>query len=90
MAKGTVYLNKSHELGFMLAEGVIPDSCQSYFLINKCFARAKYRKGESEALKILLERTSKKGKIRGVIEYYTNSMTIAKGLTNQKFSARNS
>jgi len=83
-AKDTVYLNKANELGFMLAESN-PDSAILFLDQQILLCReAKYRKGESEALKIYGNALQNKGKFVESIEYYTNSMTIAKELTNQK------
>lgn len=81
-AKDTVYLNKANELGFMLAESN-PDSA-IYFLekqIQLC-RDAKYKKGESEALKIYGNALQNKGDFVASIEYYTNALTIAKELSN--------
>jgi tetratricopeptide (TPR) repeat protein len=83
-AKDTVYLNKANELGFMLAESN-PDSAILFLDQQILLCReAKYRKGESEALKIYGNALQNKGKFVESIEYYTNSMTIAKELPNQK------
>ncbi|WP_296702625.1 tetratricopeptide repeat protein [Algoriphagus sp.] len=79
----TLYLNKGNELGFMLAESN-PDSA-IYFLdkqIQLC-REANYKKGESEALKIYGNALQNKGEFVASIEYYTNSLNIAKELSNE-------
>jgi signal transduction histidine kinase len=79
----TIYLNKANELGFMLAESN-PDSAILFLdqQILRCRA-ANYKKGESEALKIYGNALQNKGEFVESIEYYTNSMNIAKGLSNE-------
>ncbi|WP_075349924.1 tetratricopeptide repeat protein [Algoriphagus marinus] len=83
-AKDTVYLNKANELGFMLAESN-PDSAILFLdqQILRC-QEANYKKGESEALKIYGNALQNKGEFVESIEYYTNSLTIAKSLSDEK------
>ncbi|MEN2280913.1 tetratricopeptide repeat protein [Algoriphagus sp. SE2] len=79
----TLYLNKGNELGFMLAESN-PDSA-IHFLdkqIQLC-REANYKKGESEALKIYGNALQNKGEFVASIEYYTNSLSIAKASSNE-------
>ena len=82
--KDTVYLNKANELGFMLAESN-PDSAILFLdqQIIRC-QEANYKKGESEALKIYGNALQNKGAFVESIEYYTNSLTIAKSLSDEK------
>lgn len=83
-AKDTIYLNKANELGFMLAESN-PDSAIVFLDQQILLCReAKYKKGESEALKIYGNALQNKGEFVKSIEYYTQSMTIAKELSNQE------
>jgi signal transduction histidine kinase/Tfp pilus assembly protein PilF len=83
-AKDTVYLNKANELGFMLAESN-PDSAILFLdqQILRC-QEANYKKGESEALKIYGNALQNKGEFVGSIDYYTQSLTIAKSLSDEK------
>jgi signal transduction histidine kinase len=83
-AKDTVYLNKANELGFMLAESN-PDSAILFLdqQILRC-QEANYKKGESEALKIYGNALQNKGEFVESIEYYTQSLTIAKSLSDEK------
>lgn len=83
-AKDTIYLNKANELGFMLAESN-PDSAILFLdqQILRC-QEANYKKGESEALKIYGNALQNKGEFVESIEYYTNSLTIAKSLSDEK------
>ena len=81
-AKDTIYLNKANELGFMLAESN-PDS--AFLFLDKQIKlcrEAKYKKGESEALKIYGNALQNKGEFTSSIEYYNEALTIAEGLPN--------
>lgn len=83
-AKDTLYLNKANELGFMLAESN-PDSAMLFLddQILRC-REAKYKKGESEALKIYGNALQNKGEFVESITYYSKSLEIARELSNEK------
>ncbi len=82
--KDTTYLNKANELGFTLAESN-PEYAISFLenQIQLC-RKANYKKGEAEALKIYGNALQNKGEFVASIEYYTNSLSIAKELPNEK------
>lgn len=83
-AKDTLYLNKANDLGFMLAESD-PDSAFPFLdkQIQLC-QKAKYKKGESEALKIYGNALQNKGDFAASIEYYKKSLAIAQSMPDDR------
>jgi signal transduction histidine kinase len=83
-AKDTIYLNKANDLGFMLAESN-PDS--AFIFLDKQILmcrQAKYKKGESEALKIYGNALQNKGDFVNSLEYYKNSLSIAESIPDDR------
>lgn len=80
----TSYLNKANELGFMLAESN-PDSALIFLdkQIQLC-REANFKKGEAEALKIYGNALQNKGDFKGSIAYYSDALSIAKGLLGEE------
>jgi len=83
-SKDTVYLNKANDLGFMLAESN-PDS--AFVFLDKQILmcrQAKYKKGESQALKIYGNALQNKGDFVKSLEYYKNSLSIAESIPDDR------
>lgn len=82
--KDTIYLNKSNELGFLLAE-TNPDSAFQ-FLDNQIVLcrKAGFKKGESDALKIYGNALQNKGDFANSLTYYQDALLIAESLDDKK------
>jgi signal transduction histidine kinase len=78
--KDTIYLNKANELGFILAESN-PEEAFPFLdkQIEMC-RKAKFEKGESEALKIYGNALQNKGDFTASIGYYQKALSLAEGL----------
>lgn len=74
----TGYLNKANELGYYLAE-TNPDSAFIFLDSQlKLCQKAKYKKGEAEALKIYGNAYLGKGDFKASLTYYNRALAIAK------------
>jgi len=74
----TAYLNKANELGYYLAE-TNPDSAFIFLDSQlKLCQKAKYKKGEAEALKIYGNAYMGKGDFKASLTYYNRALAIAK------------
>ena len=83
-SKDTVYLNKANDLGFMLAESN-PDSAFVFLDKQILMCReAKYKKGESQALKIYGNALQNKGDFVNSLGYYKNSLSIAESIPDDR------
>ncbi len=83
-ANDTIYLNKANELGFVLAES-FPDSAFKFLDKQILLCReAKYKKGESVALKIFGNALQNKGDFKASLAYYEDAIKLAKELEDEK------
>jgi len=80
----TGYLNKANELGYYLAE-TNPDSAFTFLDSQlKLCQKAKYKKGEAEALKIYGNAYQSKGDFKASLTYYNRALAIAKAANEVK------
>ncbi len=82
--KDTFYLNTANELGYYLAE-TNPDS--AFLFLDRQLEwcrKAKFSKGEAEALKIYGNAFQAKGDFKGSLDYYNRALTIAKTANEEK------